>query len=462
MRQLHLAVHGPESPPIASLLASLCVVAVTTGSQWGMLYLSYVYASQGRSVSIGMTPELVLGTLAMIFAVMAAAITRIRFLTSKGNWAVSLPLFLFVLLAIVSELFQRDIQWRSLMSTLSLWIYFVVGGICGHVLYGRDLRRTAFILLGVFSGWYVGLLALGMDGLLSYDSRLAGATIARLEVVGGFTATEIPIYIGMQLPFLLMVVFGPFGAVAKTTGYVLLCAAGVVLYMTASAGAIVAACLVLGIFLIYGSRETKKRAWFFIAGITTIVVVFGGFYFTELFSSVSEKLDILDSGGGRAESNALLVAVAADNAWIGIGRGRFQEINHLGWFQQGIYPHHNILGIAAEMGIPAAMFYVAFVVLSVLYLIAYIRRCKRDKSEKAALLLTATLGVLVYQQARGLLHDTWTFKELYFWVGFGFAVISVVAYERRRISKLKLSPYHPYPRSAGSPSTPGDTLGAGA
>jgi O-antigen ligase len=100
-------------------------------------------------------------------------------------------------------------------------------------------------------------------------------------------------------------------------------------------------------------------------------------------------------------------------------------MNNLGWFGDGIYPHHNVLGIAAEMGIPAASLYVVFIIAVIWYIGRRISKCNRTKQNTIGLVLMAVLGVFVYQQARGMLHDTWTLKELYFWVGFGCGVISL-------------------------------------
>jgi hypothetical protein len=433
----------------AVVLALFALLFVSTSSQWGMILLSSIYAIQGRG-SLPITPELVGGTVAVLASLMVLAVTRVHFVWSRTTWFLVLPLLAFVLVATVSEVIRTDVQWRNIVMFASLVIYFLLGGICGYILAPRHLTHVAGLLLLVFLGWYLGLTLLAIVGFLGYENVLTGAdTLRRLEVLGGFTATELPIFVGLQLPFVLAVAFGSFGRLFKLSAYVLLLLAFALLYLTASVGALMATALVIAIFAILGPPRSRSHALRMLVAVSLITALAGGDYVAELVTSVTEKVEIVEGGGGRAESNSLLLTIALENPWIGIGKSRFQEVNNLGYFGEGIYPHNNLLGISAELGLLAAILYGAFAIGLFWHLVSRALWLQRMRQYRLSLVLVAIIGVFAYQQFRGLLHDTWTVKELYFWIGFGVGITTLVARKSWRLGQARAQAFAP----AGRPNS---------
>jgi hypothetical protein len=78
--------------------------------------------------------------------------------------------------------------------------------------------------------------------------------------------------------------------------------------------------MVLGIFMIYGPRKTRRHALLMVCVVGIVTAMIGVIYVAGLYWSVVEKMDVLESGGGRAQTIATLVSAAAENSWIGVGR----------------------------------------------------------------------------------------------------------------------------------------------
>lgn len=434
----------------ATVLAVCTTVLVIAGSQWGMVILSFVYATMGRT-SLPITPELLLGTMALFLTLVMTTWFRSRFLVLRRNWLALCLLGAFVVTCCVSESLKSPINWRIFVAISTLFFYVIAGGFCGYFLGGRNLRTALGAIFLAFLLWHVGLAILGASGFLTLEKILVGARLPRLEVEGGFTATELPIFAGMQIPFVLMVIFSPLTGLIRRLAYVLLGANLLLLGLTASVGAIIASILVVFTFIAFGSKTTKLKSLGFFTLGGGILAAGGGFYFAELYFSVATKLDQISVGGGRAEIYSLLVETALRHPFTGIGKSNFQNINNFNWDGTGAYPHNNLLGIAAELGIIAAALYAVFVLV---VLVSLFRAARELNSAGYALRSTAVVaaaGVVVYQQARGMLHDTWMIKELYFWIGFGMGLASVpiervrisqdVSHEERQIADLSNSDY---------------------
>lgn len=350
---------------------------------------------------------------------------KIRMPSDVLSRTVTSLLFIFVVVCICSELLQPNFNWRSLTSLMALPAYFLIGYSCGQVLGGQYIRKIVPLLLTVFVVWYAGLVWLGLSGHLTAQKLLSGAALTRLETAGGFTATELPIFVGLQLPMVFMIILGGYGLGHRIAAIGVLLGSALLLVLTASVAAIAAALLVIGIFVILGNPRIRRRAFalaFLAIGTAT---AFGGAYLFELYFSIVYKLDRLSIGGGRAEIYDYVLQTALENPLIGVGLSNFQYLNSFGPTGKGIYPHNNFLGIAAELGFAASFLYFAFVLAFLFLAIRTIPQMLRSGSRDQAALLTAILGVFVYQQFRGFLQDTWLIKELYFWIGFGLGLVAL-------------------------------------
>jgi O-antigen ligase len=92
--------------------------------------------------------------------------------------------------------------------------------------------------------------------------------------------------------------------------------------------------------------------------------------------------------------------------------------NYLG---KPIYPHNNLLGMAAENGLVTAGCYALFI-LSVLWIGLRGLLRKRsfsdpDAARRVKIFLFMALACFAFIQWRGLFQDTWRFKEVYLWAG---------------------------------------------
>jgi len=122
--------------------------------------------------------------------------------------------------------------------------------------------------------------------------------------------------------------------------------------------------------------------------------------------------------------------VIKEKPWVGIGPGEFLANGEFmvmrPWGLSAVVPHNNLLGMAAQAGLPAAGAYL-------LWILVVVRRLWKFKSSaidgagrmRAARYAQGCLAVIVYQQVFGLFHDTWAIKEQYLWIGLGIGLWQV-------------------------------------
>jgi O-antigen ligase len=127
------------------------------------------------------------------------------------------------------------------------------------------------------------------------------------------------------------------------------------------------------------------------------------------------------------------------NEPLGIGKGRFVETNNLNWQGESVYPHQNLLGIGAELGVPAMLLFAGFVVTAIVVLARF--AWARSQTIPCPLKMIAAVGLamFLYQQFRGLFQDTWIFRETYFWLGLAVSVTGL----RHASSAVRLEPARP-------------------
>lgn len=433
------AAHGDQSMHLPRIRRSAVLGGVlllmVAGSQWGMLWLAAVYSRHGRVADM-VSPEAVVGGCALLVALATVLVFRPRPI-QRAVGPVGFLLAGFLLVACVGELLRPDIRPRNLLTFVAFGAYYVVGTAIGRVAAFRGGRLPVVAgLLAIYTAWYLGMLAFIVNGDLGFHGVLPNTQLSRLEFREGFTATELPIPVGFQFPVLLYAWFAARSAGTRLwAGALMLCAVSLVV-ATVSAAALMALALVALVFLIarpphWLSRGVIATALAMFAATTAVALALarpGG-----LVESVTTKLANLIGGeGARAQIYGQLVLDMV-NEPFGIGKGRFVEAHSLGWLGQGVYPHHNLLGIGAELGLPALALFVAFSLSAIFVLGSHAfgerARCNRH----LGLLATMVLAAFVYQQFRGLFQDTWDTRETYLWLGIGIGALMARAGPRAAV-----------------------------
>jgi hypothetical protein len=194
----------------------------------------------------------------------------------------------------------------------------------------------------------------------------------------------------------------------------------IMLYVLSPLSALAAYAAVFCFYLILAQRRQLLQLRLHMAvGVITGLIILGASagYFDTMFLSFQHKMDAIQGGGGRSIIYLALADLAAEYPLFGIGYGRFATINSFSWDGKGIYPHHNILGLAAEAGIPASVTYCVFVFVSSALGVYLLLRMRRLNETKLKFLVFLCVAFLLYHQIRGLVQDTWNVKEIYFWIG---------------------------------------------
>lgn len=404
------------------------LLLIVAGSQLGMLWLAGVYLEEGRS-SVQLSPEALVGVLAIAVAVATVP------LFPDHSWRLRLDLtgwllIAFLAVACVNEVVRYDARLRNLPTFLSIGAYYLIGRSVGMAAVnsgvGLPARRG---LLLIYTAWYLWMCWFLLRGGLGFYGLLPGTGIPRLQFREGFTATEIPILVGFQLPILLYVVLADRSLVSRVWAGAIAFFGILVIAASISAGAIVAT--LLSTFIVVCSHGLRRGSkWLLGAALPVAVFVAVLAGVGQLLSSIHDKLDEIVRGEGeRGRIYAQLVADILREPLAGIGRGRFVENYQLGWLGEGVYPHNNLLGIGAELGLPALLLFAAFS-LSACGVLAYGAFGSATRTDRDVRLVAAVaLAIFLYQQARGLLQDTWDAHETYVWLGVG--VGAVLAFEGR-------------------------------
>jgi hypothetical protein len=411
--------HAPSAPVIlrrAALgLAMLCVVA---GSQWGMLMLAALYVRAGR-IEDTASPEFFAGIAAIA---LAGLVLRLRGAGGTRDYVLRW-LFCFLAYASVAELLRPELRLNNVTTFISIGAYYLIGTAIGHEIARRETRLPMLpALLGIYTIWYLTMAVFFARGDLGFYGVLPDSDLTRLEFRQGYTATELPIYVGFQLPVLLNVIATERGAGLRIWALLLVACAISLIVATASSAAMAAISLVLLVFLVakvgLSLRSIVQSLGILIAGIALAFAVSGG-----LVASVEGKLLNFSVGEGvRALIYAELVSDIVEQP-LGIGKGRFVETNNFSWLGEGVFPHQNLLGIGAELGVPALLLFLGFIITAIVVLGRALSR--QNATPLTLRMLAATvLAMFLYQQFRGLFQDTWVIRETYLWLGLGVGTLT--------------------------------------
>jgi O-antigen ligase len=412
----------PEQPPLVRAALASAAVLIVAGSHLGMLWLASVYVELGRIASM-LSPEAVIGALAILVAILAVMGQPAEGGSPGRMWTVRW-FAVFTLVAAAGELLRPDRQLSNVPTFLALLGYLLVGIAVGRRL-AAPAGRLPFApaLIVIYAIWYLGLLIFYAQGHLGFFGELPDSDLARLEFSSGFRATELPIYVGFHFPVLLHVLFSPYPFLLRLMAGLLTVCALVLVILSASVAAIVALFLI-GLVFVFAHRGLSLRRVMAVVAVTTVLAVGATASSSGIAASAQGKLlNFAEGEGVRALIYAELVANIIEQP-SGIGKGRFVETNSFSWLGEGVYPHQNVLGIGAELGVVAMALFVLFMLAGIAALTrkAWSRRTALPPAARQ--LIAIGLAVFLYQQFRGLFQDTWVVKETYFWLGMAMGVMA--------------------------------------
>jgi O-antigen ligase len=358
----------------------------------------------------------------LLAIVLAALVLRLRSSSVRRADVTWWWLACFLSVASLGELLRPDLRLGNVSTFVSIGAFYLIGSAVGRDLADqRSQLHSLPALLIIYTAWYLWIAVFYARGDLGFYVELPGTNLARLEFREGYAATEIPIYIGLQVPILIYALL--FGSAAlRVWAVVLLVGALTMVIASLSAGALAAMVLIVGVFLV---SFRGLNWWSSLRALGAVAVLSAALSFSgNLVSSVTGKIqDFVVGEGVRALTYAQLVTDIAESP-LGIGKGRFVETNNFSWLGQGVYPHNNLLGIGAELGVPALVLFVGFLLSAAIRLVRHGVNGRGRLPEPLRMVAVAALAMLVYQQFRGLLQDTWVIRETYFWVGLGLGTLS--------------------------------------
>jgi len=272
------------------------------------------------------------------------------------------------------------------------------------------------------------LLAFFAAGRLKFE--VAG--IMKPQILGGIKSSEVAIFAGLQFWYCLFAL----DVARLNRGRVLLPLLGLAvaafllvwLLSVGSVGAVVAL-LALRVFILSG-RQAKGR-WLVLLVLAAVLglafVMLSGEFLEGLLAS---KTRDFSEEGVRLPTMLLLLQYIQSAPVTGIGLGQFAAQSYLPRAPEGLYPHNNLLGIAAELGIPAALLYLLFIAMTGWAGFHCVRRAAGAHPASVGgwpLALLALLAFL-YLQIKGLVQDTWQLKETYYWSGAIAGVLAALSY----------------------------------
>lgn len=428
-----LGMTAVGTPPFvrgASLYAAMVLLII--GSQLGMLFIAALYVRYGRIEDM-VSPEAVLGAVSILLAILAVRIHPYRHLRDLTFlWLAS-----FLGYAAITEVLLRpDLRLSNVSTFISIGAFYLIGRSIGRELAAGDMRIPLIrTILTIIALWYLTLIVFMIRGDLGFYGALPySGGLARLQFTEGFRATELPIIVGFQIPVLFYVLTTPRSPAQKLAALVLLVLASALVIATASAAAIAAVGMVGFVFLFARVGMTLKALLY--ASVASLMLAMAAIYsFSDsiIESAESKVQDYVAGEGVRAIIYAELINDIVTQP-LGIGKGRFVETNTFSSHGDPVYPHQNLLGIGAELGVPALVLFIGFCLsaFAVLIRVAWLRTSTVPRAIK--MVAAVALAGFIYQQFRGMFQDTWVARETYFWLGLGIGAATWHA--RQRIASV--------------------------
>ena len=274
----------------------------------------------------------------------------------------------------------------------------------------RTIRRVVVALFAAATLLTMGLsISFAGRGLITYSESLE-LGIGRPQIAGTLLQSTEMSNIAVEVLLLGLCV----GVTSKTrlARVVTATASLPVAFLFVAMGSIgsyVCLAIVLGIQFLRRYRTQRRAARLLWAGAValgalTLALLAGG-RVAAVFRLFGDVLSGKIAGDVRVGMYAGLVGLVRGSPFDGIGLGRFFEAT-------GYYPHHNLLGIWAELGAVCAVAYLVYVAMC-LYWTADLTfaRGKRRWGIDAEVAYTLCLIVL-FLHLKGLVQDTWNAATL--------------------------------------------------
>lgn len=393
------------------------------GSQFNYLLMSLLFpGAEDRYESAGISPEFVVGGVFLFVSFLLNTQEECR-RSTRGATNIPLAMLTMACMCILGSIVYHEGSPRLIVTLAAFVMYFLAA----RFLASRYMPQLAS---GLGNLWLVTPVFLGIlihfyfSGQIVYITTEATGRL-QPQISGGIRSTEVSLYAGLQVIYLTYCLSVTRNRAKKAILLGLIVVLGLLLMWLQSFAAVGGMVLVAVAYLLLIGR-TRGLA---IGLVLILLLGLVGQLFVEdsqmepVFYALQEKVSELNSGHGkRGVSNSLLMSLASDNPAFGIGWGRFSgDAYVVGYHGEGVFPHNNILGMAAENGLPSAAFYILFM-LSVLW--SGVGGLLRDSgvsdpetARNVKRFLFMALACFAFIQWRGLFQDTWGLKESYLWAG---------------------------------------------
>jgi O-antigen ligase len=280
-----------------------------------------------------------------------------------------------------------------------------IPGLLGRTL-ARHLPLLPFVTFLLLLGFFVA------------DRMTFDVGWLKPQIVGGIRSSEISIFVGVQF-FYCLYAMDHDRAVGcrRLLPLAGLAVSGLMLIWMLSIGSILTVIVLLAIrsFLsLRGRAPGAARAT--LAGVIALIIVATLIPTMLLQDVIASKAQDYTDEGVRLPTLVLLLQFIVNEPVTGIGLGEFVNRSYIPLLSDGLYPHNNLLGIAAELGLPAGGLYLVFVVATLVAGANAVRRSGSRRNCNTDLVMLA-LCCFTYLHVKGFVQDTWQLKESYFWAG---------------------------------------------
>ncbi len=408
-----------------SRLTAWAAVLLIVAFNLNYLLVSWLGGGQERYQSVLVAPEVPVLLLFLALGVFYVGVPRYRI--GMHAWLLALSFAFFCIWTALVSLLAHGNPRAAVTLLVPLALFAVAAGVT-TALAGRLARLFARVLPLLPFVTMALLLAFFAAGRLKFE--VAG--IMKPQILGGIKSSEVAIFAGLQFWYCLFAL----DVARLNRGRILLPLLGLAvaafllvwLLSVGSVGAVVGL-LALRVFILSG-REAKGR-WLVLLVLAAVL----GLAFVMLSGEILEgllasKTRDFSEEGVRLPTMLLLLQYIQSAPVTGIGLGQFAAQSYLPRAPEGLYPHNNLLGIAAELGVPAALLYLLFIAMSCWAGFHCVRRAAATHPASAGgwpLALLALLAFL-YLQIKGLVQDTWQLKETYYWSGTIAGVLAALSY----------------------------------
>jgi O-antigen ligase len=397
-------------------VVALTAFATLFFSNFSNLFLSALNDSDERFTPVAVSPE-VLGGLLFLLICIAAGRFRLRW-TLRPEMFVSGVLLAFIAMGLMVSIFVHG-DVRSLATFAAIGLLFVAGRVLArdYAVHVARATQSAALLFPVLLLAAMG--AFWTAGRLQFDA----GSIFKPQITGGLRSTEVALIAGVQLLYVVFCLDACRNASTRAAAWLNLAVLVAMSLWLLSFGTVLALGVVVVLRMMIGSRGPGRLLLRIIVTLAAFALLAYGVTTMDIplvSEQLAQKLDIWEEGGDRVALTQELLIYIQSAPFTGIGLGQFAQVGVI-----GAYPHSNLLGIAAELGIPTAAAYLAFVMVFVWYGLVKLRRVPMSSPLRAFGILA--LSAFIYLHMRGLAQDTWQMKESYIWAGVLLGCIEAAA-----------------------------------